>query len=78
MSSKSKRDNLSTIGRFLTYDDWESATNLLDYQLEIKKENRHFNTLNLFYYEGLNEADRLVLRNKHYFKRRVSNNLFWC
>lgn len=65
------------LGYFLNYrHHWLEALKLLRYQLETKKENRHFNTLEMFYYEKLEEFfDKL--ESKEYFKTRIVNNLFY-
>ena len=65
------------LGYFLNYrHHWLEGLELLRYQLEMKKENRHFNTLEMFYYEKLEEFfDKL--ESKEYFKTRIVNNLFY-
>lgn len=69
-------DNIPQLGYFLKFRYWQSAIKLLNYQLEIKKTNRHFNTLSMFYYESLG-ASVNKLEKKKYFNQRVANNLFY-
>jgi len=59
----------SQLGYFLTETYWINAGRLLDFQLSVKagkkpgKENKHFNTLSMFYYERLPKK----------YKERVQN-----
>lgn len=64
-----------TLGYFLTYKLWRDACEVLEYQLGMKKNNKHFNTLSMFFYEGL--SGRPITFSKKYFRKRVSNNLFY-
>lgn len=71
------------LGYFLDYKrHWLQALDLLKYQLETKKGhkskkgNRHFNTLEMFYYEKLEEFFG-KLESEEYFKTRIVNNLFY-
>ena len=43
----------SELGYFLKYRHWLQALKLLKFQLKRKKVNRHFNKLELCYYERL-------------------------
>ena len=74
------QNNLSDtpqLGYFLDYHHhWLPALDLLKYQLETKKENRHFNTLEMFYYEKLEQYFK-VLEGDEYFNTRIVNNLFY-
>ena len=65
------------LGYFLDYHrHWVEALKLLKYQLETKKKNRHFNTLEMFHYEKL-EKSFGELEVEQYFSDRVANNLFY-
>ena len=71
------------LGYFLDYQrHWLQALDVLKYQLQTKKgngarkENRHFNTLEMFYYEKLEESFE-ELENEEYFNTRIANNLFY-
>ena len=65
------------LGYFLDYHrHWLQALDLLKYQLERKKKNRHFNTLEMFYYEKLKQSFG-ELEGEEYFKTRIANNLFY-
>ena len=73
------RDNSSTaseLGYFLDHRHWIEALKLLEYQLERKRENRHFNKLEMCYYERL-EKDFQNLKDKEYFTTRIANNRFY-
>lgn len=76
MNQKNSSDT-PQLGYFLDYKcHWLQALDLLKYQLETKKGNRHFNTLEMFYYEKLEEFFG-ILENENYFNTRVANNLFY-
>ena len=65
-----------TVGYFLDYHHWVQALRLLKFQLGAKKTNRHFNSLEMFYYEKL-EAFFKELESEEYFENKVANNLFY-
>jgi len=65
-----------TLSYFLEYHHWTNAIKLLNYQLELKKENKHFNKFSMFYYENLHKQVKLI-NKPGYFKKRVANNLFY-
>ena len=76
-------DDAPQLGYFLDYNlHWREALRLLKYQLKTKKGdkrkkgNRHFNTLEMFYYEKLEESFK-ELESKEYFDTRIANNLFY-
>lgn len=83
MNQKNSSD-IPQFGYFLDYHrHWLQALDLLKYQLETKKgnikkkkRNRHFNTLEMFYYEKF-EKFFGILENEDYFKTRIVNNLFY-
>ena len=65
------------LGYFLDYKHhWVEALRLLKFQLETKGENKHFNTLEMFYYEKLEEFFE-KLESEEYFNTRIVNNLFY-
>lgn len=64
------------IGYFLKEKYWKCAADLVGKQLVAKKENRHFNTLSMFYYEMLGDSKELV-ETFEYFGERVSENMFY-
>ena len=64
------------LGHFLEHRHWLQALRLLEYQLERKKTNRHFCTLEMTYYEKLRKSFNR-LRSKKYFNSKVANNLFY-
>ena len=61
---------------FLEYHHWTNAIKLLSYQLELKKENKHFHKFSMFYYEKLQDQSMSVA-SADYFRHRVANNLFY-
>lgn len=76
MNHPSLKDNTPQLGYFLKYRYWKNAIELLQYQLKIKENNRHFNTLSMFYYESLGKSAKKI-KSKKYFRSRVANNLFY-
>ena len=83
------QNNVSdTVGYFLDHRHWVQALRLLEFQLEMKDssnskkkkkkdiKNKHFNTLEMFYYEKLQKSFG-KLKRKTYFKNRIANNLFY-
>lgn len=76
MNHSIHNSNIPQLGYFLKFRYWQNAIKLLNYQLEIKKSNRHFNTLSMFYYERLGQSVEKLERGK-YFRKRVANNLFY-
>ena len=66
----------NTVGHFLDHRHWVQALQLLKFQLKAKKKNKHFNTLEMFYYEKF-EASFAELESEEYFKNKVANNLFY-
>jgi AbiA family abortive infection protein len=55
---------------------WQEALKLLNFQIQQKKSNRHFNTLSMFYYERLaNEC--LTHEPESYYLTKVASSLFY-
>ncbi|MBL3656762.1 AbiA family abortive infection protein, partial [Fulvivirga sediminis] len=64
------------VGYFLTYDLWKSAKDLLDYQINDRKDYKIYNTFNFLYFEQvIRKTERL--KSKAYYNERISNNLFY-
>lgn len=66
------------LGYFIDYKLWKDALDLLNFQIESKQRNRHFNTLSMFYYEKL----YLTCLNsdetkENYFETKISSGLFY-
>ena len=64
---------------FLTYEIWEEALRLLNYQISEKKPpkpNRHYNTINFFYFEKVS-IDAEKLEKQSYFNDKIANNFFY-
>ena len=76
MNQNNNLDTCPQLGYFLDYRFWNEALRLLEFQLGAKEKNKHFNTLEMFYYERLKEYFE-ELRDREYFKGRVANNLFY-
>ena len=77
MSKTQFSDTTPQLGYFLDYQYWENALALLEHQLTLKPNNKHFNTLSMFYYERLSSRDKQLLRSQKYFEQRVANNLLY-
>lgn len=63
-------------GYFISYPLWQEALRLLNYQLEQKKSNRHYNTLSMFYYESLGDTAR-SLATEEYYEQRIASGMFY-
>lgn len=68
------KSNKTQLGYFVNYDLWKDALNLLDFQIQQKKNNRHFNTLSMFYYEKI---DVVCLNHEDYFNIKIASSLFY-
>ena len=72
-----RKDDAPQLGHFLDYDrHWLEALKLLKFQLKVKKENKHFNTLDMFYYEKLEDSFG-KLEDREYFETRIANSRFY-
>ena len=71
-----EHDVTPELGDFLTHRHWVEALKLLNYQLERKKTNRHFRTLEMSYYEKRKHCFE-KLQDVEYFDTRIANNLFY-
>lgn len=63
--------------KFLTLNFWSDATALLNCQIDEKKNNRTYNTLNFHYFDSIRNKVRSV-HNKKYFNDRVATSLFYA
>jgi hypothetical protein len=71
-------DNKTKIGYFIDFALWKDALDLLNFQIERKKFNRHFNTLSMFYYDKLNKYCLTeVEHSEHYYQTKIASNLFY-
>lgn len=70
-------------GYFLTYEMWQDALRLLNYQVARKQKNKHFYTLSMFYYEKLGKrkssgkTELESIKEERYFKEKIANSLFY-
>ncbi len=70
-------DNSKTrLGYFIEFPLWQDAVRLLNFQIQQKKTNRHYNTFSMFYYEKLNNPC-LNIDDEDYFKMKIASNLFY-
>jgi len=66
----------TTLGHFITFEMWNEALKLLNFQVDSKRKNRHFANLSNFYYEKLGESVK-SLQERAYFDEKIANNLFY-
>ena len=66
------------IGHFLRYSYWSDAVKLLEFQIERRSrdENKHYNTLSMYYYEKLGDTRKQVA-NCDYYTSRVASSLLY-
>ena len=76
INRETTREDAPQFGHFLTHGHWLQGLSLLKFQLEIKKENRHFRTLEICYYKKLEQSFE-KLEDEKYFNTRIANNLFY-
>ena len=63
-------------GYFLDFNYWNEALQLLNFQIDQRKTNKHYNKLNLFYFEKIkNEMKNLY--SIDYYNQKIANNLFY-
>ncbi len=62
---------------FLTFKIWKEALRLLNHQISQKAHNRHYNTLDFFYYEKLDKDEMVSLEVEDYFNEKIANNFFY-
>jgi len=70
------KSGTTQLGYFINFDLWQDALDLLNFQIKQKKNNRHFNTLSMFYYEKL-DIDCLNHAAQDYFNIKISSSLFY-
>ena len=68
--------NTKQLGYFINLALWEDALKLLEFQIQQKQSNRHFNTLSMFYYEKL-DLKCLNDTAEEYFNIKISTSLFY-
>lgn len=66
-----------TFGNFLTYNIWCEAKRLLDFQIEQKATNKHYNKLGFYYFEAAKPCFD-SLKSEEYFDERIKTNLFYA
>lgn len=70
------KSDTTQLGYFINFDLWQDALDLLNFQIKQKMNNRHFNTLSMFYYERL-DINCLNHPTQDYFNTRISSSLFY-
>ena len=68
------KNSKTQLGYFIDYRLWQDALKLLNFQIDQKKSNRHFNTLSMFYYEQLHVT---YLNSEHYYDIKIATSLFY-
>jgi AbiA family abortive infection protein len=67
-------NNTTQLGYFIDRQLWKDGLALLNFQIDQKKKNKHFNTLSMFYYDKL---DKKLMFDEEYFDIKISNSLFY-
>ena len=66
----------SQLGYFLNFEIWNDALTLLNFQIEQRPNNKHYNTLSIFYYEKI--PKECILDDKEdYFYTKIASSLFY-
>lgn len=65
------------IGLFGNYDLWKNATNLINFQVKQKQKNKHFQTLQMKYFENLDETYINLVQTEDYYNKRIHNSFFY-
>lgn len=64
----------SQLGYFLDFETWNDALELLNFQIKQRPNNKHYNTLSIFYYEKYSKE---CITNKDYFSTKIASSLFY-
>lgn len=62
---------------FFDYNQWKDACELLEAQINLINRNKHFNTLNLQYFNSLSLEYREEVKSQDFFEKYISNLLFY-
>lgn len=62
---------------FFDYNQWKDACELLEAQINLINRNKHFNTLNLQYFNSLSLEYREEVKSQDFFEQYISNLLFY-
>lgn len=68
--------NSAQTSHFLSKEIWDQAVKLLEYQINQKKKNKHYNTLSMHYYESV-LPDTSCLKTDDYFNEKIGTDLFY-
>jgi AbiA family abortive infection protein len=69
--------NSSALGNFLHYSTWCDAKNLLDFQINQKATNKHYNKLAFYHFEAARVCHEHI-GEESYFNERIATNLFYA
>lgn len=64
----------SQLGYFLDFETWNDALKLLNFQIKQRPDNKHYNTLSIFYYE---KASKECINTEDYFFTKIASSLFY-
>ncbi|OAB55394.1 hypothetical protein AY599_06730, partial [Leptolyngbya valderiana BDU 20041] len=62
--------------QFLNFYLWQGAIDLLNFQVEQRRNNKHYNTLSMYFYEKFSKSSKF-LKTEKYFKTYIESNLFY-
>ena len=62
---------------FLNYKLWSDAIELLNFQVEQKKKNKHYRTLNMEYFEKIDPLYKKEMNTEKYFNERIKSGIFY-
>jgi len=68
---------LGELDDFFDYNQWKDACELLEAQINLINRNKHFNTLNLQYFNSLSLEYREEVKSQDFFEKYISNLLFY-
>lgn len=66
----------SQLGYFLSFETWNDALKLLNFQIKQRPDNKHYNTLSIFYYEKIPKECILDCK-EDYFYTKIASSLFY-
>ncbi|NET61286.1 MAG: AbiA family abortive infection protein [Symploca sp. SIO2E6] len=64
------------LGYFLEFEYWNEALKLLEFQISQRQNNKHYNTLSIFYYERT-LRDCILEKREDYFNTKIASSLFY-
>ena len=67
----------TTLKHFITFELWQQALRLLDFQIKSQEKNMHYKTLNMIYFKNLGDSVK-NLNEQDYYNNKISNDAFYC